>query len=119
MLHIILFRVILNNSQSCKFMVVKIPNYDRSRMLGVNGKSWSNMGGIRWELVGCLTLAWIVIAACLIKGIKSSGKVVYFTAIFPYIILLILFIRGTEKFHLQFFDPKYECLYLYIFIDYS
>jgi len=30
----------------------------------------------------------------MIKGIKSTGKVVYFTAIFPYFVLLIFVIRG-------------------------
>ncbi|KAA0185350.1 hypothetical protein HAZT_HAZT008782, partial [Hyalella azteca] len=69
-------------------------DYYRSRMLGINGRSWSDMGSIRWELVGCLALAWLVIAACLVKGVKSSGKVVYFTAIFPYVVLVILFVRG-------------------------
>lgn len=34
-----------------------------------------NMGGVRWELFGCLVLAWLVVFLCLIKGIRSSGKV--------------------------------------------
>ncbi len=32
-------------------------------------------GKIIWELALCLLLAWIVIFLCLIKGVKSSGKV--------------------------------------------
>ena len=46
------------------------------------------MGSIRWELLGCLALAWLIIFLCLIKGIKSSGRVVYVTAIFPYLVSL-------------------------------
>ncbi|XP_019644970.1 PREDICTED: sodium- and chloride-dependent glycine transporter 2-like isoform X1 [Branchiostoma belcheri] len=50
---------------------------------------------VKWQLALCLLLAWIVVYFSLIKGIKSSGKVVYFTATFPYVVLLILLIRGV------------------------
>ena len=33
--------------------------------------------GIRWELAGCLLLAWIIVYCALWKGIKSIGKVKY------------------------------------------
>lgn len=33
------------------------------------------MGGVRWQLAACLLLAWILVGGCLIKGIKSQGKV--------------------------------------------
>ncbi|XP_063102375.1 sodium- and chloride-dependent neutral and basic amino acid transporter B(0+) isoform X2 [Cavia porcellus] len=52
-------------------------------------------GEIVWYLALCLLLAWIIVGAALIKGIKSSGKVVYFTALFPYVVLIILLIRGA------------------------
>ena len=52
------------------------------------------MGGLRLELVGCLLLAWLIVFLALIKGVKSLGKAVYFTAIFPYLVLTIFFFRG-------------------------
>jgi len=53
-----------------------------------------SLGGIQWKLLGCLILSWVIVFACLIKGVKSSGKVVYVTATVPYIFLTILLIRG-------------------------
>ncbi|XP_067663048.1 sodium- and chloride-dependent glycine transporter 2-like [Haliotis asinina] len=53
-----------------------------------------DLGGISLKNAVCLFLAWVLIFACLMKGVKSSGKVVYFTATFPYIILVVLLIRG-------------------------
>ncbi|XP_029438324.1 sodium- and chloride-dependent glycine transporter 2 [Rhinatrema bivittatum] len=52
-------------------------------------------GEIRWPLVMSLFLAWVIVYASLAKGIKTSGKVVYFTATFPYVVLIILLIRGV------------------------
>lgn len=33
------------------------------------------LGGIQWGLLVSLLVAWIVVGATLIKGVKSSGKV--------------------------------------------
>ncbi|ESO93994.1 hypothetical protein LOTGIDRAFT_205669 [Lottia gigantea] len=54
-----------------------------------------SIGGIRWELFGCLILSWIIVFLCICKGVQSSGRVVYVTATFPYLILLILCVRGV------------------------
>ncbi|XP_043941296.1 sodium- and chloride-dependent glycine transporter 1 isoform X2 [Protopterus annectens] len=54
-----------------------------------------NFGEVRLPLLGCLATSWLIVFLCLIKGVKSSGKVVYFTATFPYVVLTILFVRGV------------------------
>uniref|UniRef100_A0A3P8Z253 Transporter n=1 Tax=Esox lucius TaxID=8010 RepID=A0A3P8Z253_ESOLU len=53
-------------------------------------------GLMRWELFLLLILAWILIYFCIFKGVKSTGKVVYFTALFPYVILLALLINNAQ-----------------------
>ncbi|XP_012944276.1 sodium- and chloride-dependent glycine transporter 1 [Aplysia californica] len=58
-------------------------------------KSIDEFGSLNWRLAGCLLLAWIVVGACLIKGVQTLGKVVYFTAIFPYVMLTVLLVRGA------------------------
>ena len=52
-------------------------------------------GGLNWKLTLCLLLAWGIVLLCLIRGIQSLGKIVYFTALFPYLMLTILLIRGA------------------------
>ncbi|XP_030000024.1 sodium- and chloride-dependent GABA transporter ine isoform X1 [Sphaeramia orbicularis] len=65
------------------------------RLLEKTG-SIEEAGGIRWELFGCLIAAWIIVYFCIFKGVKSTGKVVYFTAIFPYFILVALLINNVQ-----------------------
>ncbi|XP_043911378.1 sodium- and chloride-dependent GABA transporter ine-like [Protopterus annectens] len=58
--------------------------------------SIDNLGTVRWELILLLLLAWILIYLCLFKGVRLTGKIVYFTAIFPYIILLAFLINNVQ-----------------------
>lgn len=57
--------------------------------------SISDIGGIVWEQLVALIVVWIIVYFCVMGGVKSVGKVVYFTAPFPYILLFILFLRGV------------------------
>ena len=60
-------------------------------------------------------MSWTLVAACLIRGVKSSGRVVYFTSFFPYFVLVALAIRGltlpgaTDGLAF-YFTPKWEGL---------
>jgi solute carrier family 6 (neurotransmitter transporter, taurine) member 6 len=73
------------------------------------------MGEIRWELVACLAVAWILVYFCVWKGIKSSGKVVYVTATLPYFLIIAFVIRaltleGSDLGLAYLFKPKWELL---------
>ncbi|XP_041854310.1 sodium- and chloride-dependent GABA transporter ine [Melanotaenia boesemani] len=54
------------------------------------------VGGLHWELSGYLLISWIIVYLCIFKGVKSTGKVVYFTAVFPYFILFALLINNVQ-----------------------
>jgi len=56
---------------------------------------FGDIGELNMELGFYLLLSWIICLLCLSKGIKSSGKVVYFSATFPYVVLIILLIMGV------------------------
>uniref|UniRef100_A0A3Q1HQS8 Transporter n=1 Tax=Anabas testudineus TaxID=64144 RepID=A0A3Q1HQS8_ANATE len=53
------------------------------------------MGPIKWDLALCLLLVWVICFFCIWKGVKSTGKVVYITATFPFVMLIVLLIRGV------------------------
>uniref|UniRef100_H2YRE2 Transporter n=1 Tax=Ciona savignyi TaxID=51511 RepID=H2YRE2_CIOSA len=51
-------------------------------------------GEQNWRMVVVLFVAWVIVFLGMNKGIKSSGKVMYFATLFPYIVLIAFFIRG-------------------------
>lgn len=69
-----------------------------------------------WRLTLCLLLSWLIIFLSLVKGVKSSGKVAYFTAIFPYVVLIILLVRGVTlpgawSGIMYFITPQWDKIY--------
>ncbi|XP_045704124.1 inactive sodium-dependent neutral amino acid transporter B(0)AT3 isoform X3 [Phyllostomus hastatus] len=51
-------------------------------------------GSVQWWLLVCLAASWAVVYLCVIRGIESTGKAIYFTALFPYLVLTIFLVRG-------------------------
>ncbi|KAM9326887.1 sodium- and chloride-dependent creatine transporter 1-like [Gastrophryne carolinensis] len=52
-------------------------------------------GQLNWQMILCLLATWIIVYFCIWKGVKSTGKVVYFTALFPYVVLIVLLAHGV------------------------
>jgi len=72
-----------------------------------------NFTSISGGLFLSLLAAWIIVFLCCLKGIKSTGKVVYFTAIFPYVVLLILLVRAVTL------DGASQGIYFYLVPEWS
>jgi len=81
---------------SCHAFETPAQEYFSNRVLNISD-GIGDIGGIQWELLGCLVFAWIIVFICLFKGVKWSGKVVYFTATFPYVVLVTLLIVGVQQ----------------------
>ncbi|CAL8381920.1 unnamed protein product [Boreogadus saida] len=51
-------------------------------------------GGLNVKMTVSLLVAWIIVCLAVIKGIASSGKVMYFSSLFPYVVLFCFLVRG-------------------------
>ncbi|XP_067652701.1 sodium- and chloride-dependent glycine transporter 1-like [Haliotis asinina] len=74
-----------------------------------------DMGTVNWKVCLCCLFACIVVFLVLLRGIKSLGKVAYFNATFPYVLLLSLLINacllpGSTDGILYFLTPKWHRL---------
>ncbi|XP_067624401.1 sodium- and chloride-dependent GABA transporter ine isoform X2 [Eurosta solidaginis] len=70
-------------------------------------------GAMRWELFVCLICAWLLVYFATWKSIKSSAKVRYFTATFPFILIIILMgravtLEGADEGLRYFFRPNWS-----------
>ncbi|XP_026230435.1 sodium- and chloride-dependent GABA transporter 3-like [Anabas testudineus] len=80
------------------------------RVLGMS-RGIEELGSVRWDLALCLLVCWVFCYFSIWKGVRSSGKVAYFTATFPYVMLLILLIRGLTL------PGAGEGIYFYLYPD--
>ncbi|XP_035705905.1 sodium-dependent nutrient amino acid transporter 1 isoform X1 [Folsomia candida] len=87
--------ICVNNSALVNGTSLPIPElYFKNEVYHEKESIDDGIGNIDWRLAICLLASWIFIFISLIKGVESAGKVAYFTALFPYIVLFIFLIRG-------------------------
>lgn len=53
-----------------------------------------SLGGLQWHIVAALAITWAAMYLCIFRGVKLVGKVVLWTVPLPWLMLLILTIRG-------------------------
>lgn len=71
-----------------------VEEFWEKRVLQMNDGLEYGLGAVQWELLGCLALAWLVVYGIIAKGLHSSGKIIWFTALFPYFVMGILLVRA-------------------------
>ncbi|XP_013988489.1 sodium-dependent neutral amino acid transporter SLC6A17 isoform X2 [Salmo salar] len=54
----------------------------------------ADSGGLNVKMTLSLLVAWIIVCLAVIRGIASSGKVMYFSSLFPYVVLFCFLVRG-------------------------
>ncbi|BFZ15628.1 hypothetical protein BsWGS_18667 [Bradybaena similaris] len=104
------------NCPDLKLNVTKSPSelYFFAEILRDTG-TIEQIGDVQWELLLANLISFIIIFLVLMKGIETLGKVVYFTAIFPYVLLTILLVRcamldGAYDGVLFYLTPKWDRL---------
>ncbi|XP_077080458.1 sodium-dependent neutral amino acid transporter SLC6A17 [Siphateles boraxobius] len=77
--------------------------------------SIADSGGLNWRMTLSLLAAWIIVCLAVIRGIQSSGRVMYFSSLFPYLVLFCflvrgMFLKGAVDGIAHMFTPKLEIM---------
>jgi len=83
------------------------------RVLQKNEGLEFGLGTVQWELMGCLFIAWVCVYLIIAKGLHSSGKIIWFTALFPYFVMFILLFRALTL------EGAIDGLAYYVHVDWS
>ncbi|HUV41814.1 MAG TPA: sodium-dependent transporter [Sedimentisphaerales bacterium] len=54
----------------------------------------TGLGALRWPIVWMLLISWASIYFCIFKGVKMVGRIVWLTVPLPWLMLVILAVRG-------------------------
>lgn len=89
--------------------------YWKYEVLEEDPTSPDNLTHMSWKLVLCLFITWVLVYISVVQGTSSLGKMAYFTAIFPYVVLAALLIvslqeEGSGDGILFFFKPNLQKL---------
>ena len=110
-----------NNSSSSATMnntFLPASEFFQRKVLGAHLSTGFNdlSHGIKPDMLLCVFFVFVLTTGCLVKGIKTSGKVVYVTALLPYICLAVLIFQslmldGAYEGLLYYITPQYDKLF--------
>lgn len=89
-----IFNITTNATLSLNKDTSSVVEFWERRVLGIT-EGIENLGVLQWELALYLVFAWIFVYFIIWRGLHQSGKIIYITALFPYVILTVLLIRGA------------------------
>ena len=65
-----------------------------NRVLQANAGIEYGLELIQWELAGTLFLGWVIVYLIVWRGLHQSGYIIWFTALFPYFVMITLLVRA-------------------------
>jgi len=68
-------------------------NFFLNDHLNTSDSHWL-MGGLQWQIVAALAVVWGLMFLCVFKGVKVVSKIVLWTVPLPWMMLIILVVRG-------------------------
>ncbi|CAH0555838.1 unnamed protein product [Brassicogethes aeneus] len=103
-----------SNRTSSMNSTTSVEEFFERRVLAIS-EGIEEIGDIQWNLFLCLMIGWIMIYLVIRKGLHQSGKVIWFSALFPYVVLLIFLVRavtleGASDGLLFFITPQWDAL---------
>ena len=84
--------ILWTHHQTLKWQVICRKNYNFEKKK--NKIFLLFLGQFNWTIAACLLLAWLLVYVCIIKGITENPIIIYITAIYPYVVLIIFLIRA-------------------------
>ena len=65
-----------------------------NRVLQINEGMEYGLGMIQWELAAALLGGWLIVYLIVWRGLHQSGYIIWFTALFPYFVMITLLIKA-------------------------
>uniref|UniRef100_A0A0B7BLH9 Transporter n=2 Tax=Arion vulgaris TaxID=1028688 RepID=A0A0B7BLH9_9EUPU len=86
----------LSSLSMCDMAVLPSEEYFTRFVLKLHeAENIGDLGGMSFKLLALLALTWLIQFIGLRRGVETSGKIIYFLASFPYVVLIALLIRGV------------------------
>merc|ERR1712241_552118 len=93
--------------------VAAVEEFWNNRVLQANEGIEYGLELIQWELAGTLFLGWVIVYLIVWRGLHQSGYIIWFTALFPYFVMITLLVRALTL------EGAYTGLQAYINIDWT